>query len=205
MGHSTGCQDTIHYLLSPEKTDDSSRPGLSGAIMQACVSDREAIAMFLSSEAYDASVKLAETYICEGRGADVLPMTVTSDILPAPISAIRWLSLASPSPNHTGEDDYFSSDFSDERLRSTFGKIGATKTPIQILYGEKDQYVPESVDKESLVKRWTTIIKEGGGVVDEDSGVLDGADHNLNGATADVLKDFISRVVRFVKRIDSSP
>ena len=41
--------------------------------------------------------------------------------MPAPVSAKRRLSLASPGPSHSGEDDFFSSDLDDERLATTFG------------------------------------------------------------------------------------
>ena len=202
MGHSTGSQDIMHYLLSPKRENDPPRPSLQGAIMQAGVSDREILTDILPSDFYEKSIKVAGTYVREGRGADVLPTALLDGVFSTPVSARRWLSLASPPPDHSGEDDYFSSDFSDERLGTTFGKIGATNTPLQILYGAKDQYVPEHVDKELLVRRWTAAVKEGGGVVDEDSGVLEGADHTLSRATEDVLEDFIARVVRFVERVE---
>ena len=202
MGHSTGSQDVIHYLLSAEKKGDLRRPSLQGAILQAGISDREALSGSMASDAYERSIRVAESYVAEGRGADVLPTAILDNIFVTPVSARRWLSIASPPPDHSGEDDYFSSDFGDERLKTTFGKIGATHTPLQILYGGMDQYVPGHVDKDLLVRRWTVAVKEGGGVVDEDSGVLEGADHSLGRATEEVLNDFFARVVRFVERVE---
>ena len=101
--------------------------------MQAGVSDREFLTDSLPSFVYGNSVRLALSYVAEGRGADVLPTAILDNIFSTPVSARRWLSLASPLPDHSGEDDYFSSDFNDERLRTTFGRLGATKTPLQVL------------------------------------------------------------------------
>ena len=202
MGHSTGSQDIMHYLLSPKGKRDPLRPLLQGAILQGGVSDREFLTDIIAPDVYEKSMRVAESYVREGRGADVLPTATLDNVFFTPISARRWLSLASPPSDYSGEDDYFSSDFSDERLGTTFGKIGSTNTPLQILYGESDQYVPEHVDKELLFRRWTAAVKEGGGVVDEDSGVLEGADHTLRRATEEVFKDFIARVVRFVERVE---
>ncbi|MCJ1244784.1 hypothetical protein MMC30_001984 [Trapelia coarctata] len=164
MGHSTGSQDTMHYLLSPLQEEQSPRPFLAGAIMQGGVSDREAFPMLLPEEVYQSSVQVALDYVAEGHGEKVLPAQILGQFFPeVAISARRWLSLMSPPPAHNGQDDYFSSDFGDERLKGTFGRIGATGTPVQILYSEKDQYVPEFVHKEELVERWERVIREGGG------------------------------------------
>ncbi|KAG9824819.1 DUF1749-domain-containing protein, partial [Aureobasidium melanogenum] len=43
MGHSTGCQDCLHYFASEDKRGD--RAAVDGVVLQASVSDREAIAM----------------------------------------------------------------------------------------------------------------------------------------------------------------
>ena len=197
MGHSTGSQDVMHYLLSPGE-----RPKIDGGIMQSGVSDREAIVTYMIPELLNQSVRVAQRYVREGRENDILPDNLTNTIFPAPISAKRWLSLASPAPEHAGEDDYFSSDFDDERLRRTFGRLGGTKTPVCILYGEKDQYVPESVDKAGLVERWENHIRKGGGVVDEGSGLVPGMSHTAKELGAPT-EDMIARVVKFLVRIEN--
>jgi len=206
MGHSTGSQDIMHYLVSPlqEEEEQSPRPPLAGAIMQGGVSDREAFVMLLPEGVYESSVQVAVDYVSEGRGEDVLPaQTLGRFMSDVAITASRWLSLMSPPPVHNGEDDYFSSDFGEERLKGTFGRIGATQTPIQILYGEKDQYVPESVNKKELVERWERAIREGGGIVDEDSGIMEGADHTVEAGGDQGIEDLVGRVVRFLGRIES--
>ena len=77
-------------------------------------------------------VELAQRYVREGKENDVLPNEATGMLFPAPMSAKRYLSLISPGPEHAGEDDYFSSDFDDERLKGTFGKVGRTGTPMLV-------------------------------------------------------------------------
>jgi pimeloyl-ACP methyl ester carboxylesterase len=197
LGHSTGSQDIMHYLVS----EGNPRPKIDGGILQSGVSDREAFAQAIPPNTYDQGIRVAREYIDDGRGEDCLPSSITASTFPGPVSAKRWMSLMSPGPEHDGQDDYFSSDFDDIRLRGTFGKIGGTGTPISILYGGNDEHVPESVDKEHLVSRWTKLIREGGGVVDESSGVIPGATHALieGGEPVDEL---IRRIVSFLGRIE---
>jgi hypothetical protein len=63
MGHSTGCQDIMTYLLS-----DPPLTPINGVILQAPVSDREA---FCKPQHIEAS-KVAERMVDEGRGEDTL-------------------------------------------------------------------------------------------------------------------------------------
>lgn len=196
MGHSTGSQDVMHYLLAPGQ-----RPQIDGAIMQGCVSDREGMVMYMGGDILDRSVKLAQQYVRAGKERDFLPESATMGFIPAPVSAKRFLSLASPPPDFAGEDDYFSSDLDDERLGQTFGKIGKAETPLCILYGEKDQHVPESVDRAALVERWMKHVRKGGGVVDQGSGVVPGATHTLKEFGAP-MEDLISRAVRFLHKVE---
>lgn len=195
LGHSTGSQDVFHYLIS-----GGQRPRIDGGILQSGISDRQAFAQAMPQSTYDKSVKVAQEYIDDGRGGDCIPSSLTRPTFSGPISAKRWISLLSPGPDHAGEDDYFSSDFDDNRLRKTFGKIGRTGTPISILFGGSDEHVPESVDKEHLVIRWIKAIEDGGGVVDKDSGVIPGATHNIN-EEGKPLVERLSRIIGFLGRI----
>ena len=199
MGHSTGCQDVMHYLTSPPAHE---RPMIDGAILQAPVSDREAIHMVMSSQAYDVSVQTASSFVEMGRGDDCLPLALTEGFIPkTPVSAKRWLSLASPAPGHLGEDDYFSSDLGAERLAGTFGRVGALGVPLCILFSSKDEGVPGSIDKEQLVLNWMKVVKETGGVVSEGSGLVPGASHSLRGDPEEVVDDMLRRVVRFLEEL----
>jgi len=186
----------MHYLLS-----SSSSPKIDGAIMQGCVSDREIMVQEISPSIYDSHCALAHSYVNEGRGDEILPFTVTkSTFMSAPVSAKRWLSLASPGPNHAGEDDYFSSDLPDERLQTTFGALGKTGVGLGFLYSGSDQYVPSTVDKVRLVERWHEHVSRGGGVIGEGSGIVKGASHTLkNGGQG--LEDLVMRIIGSLERL----
>ncbi len=199
LGHSTGSQQVLHYLLSA-----TGLPPIDGGILQSSASDREAILMFLSQSEYDSTCKMAQSYVDEGRGEDVLPFGATKGIFTsAPVSARRWLSLASPGPLHNGEDDCFSSDLDDERLAKTFGKVGKGGMRLMFLFGGEDQYVPDTVDREKLVERWHHQVKQGGGIIDQGSGIVEEASHTLEEG-GEGLEDLVARVLGFLKRYESS-
>jgi Protein of unknown function (DUF1749) len=201
MGHSTGCQDTMEYLTGEGREE---RPVVDGAVLQAPVSDREAIQMILERETYERSLATARALISDNRGADILPSDLTANIFgPAPCSANRWYSLASPAGSTTtGTEDFFSSDLPTSRLRQTFGSIPPS-TPLCILYSGSDEFVPGYVDREALVRKWIEAVKEGEGVVDERcSGVVEGATHSLIGGPEVVMEDFIERVVGFLRGLE---
>ncbi|CAD6570717.1 MAG: hypothetical protein ASARMPREDX12_003831 [Alectoria sarmentosa] len=195
LGHSTGSQQIMHYSIHP-----GSRPEIDGAIFQASVSDREALATFLSSDDYQSTCAIAQSYISEGRGEDILPFKATiSSFQTAPCSARRWMSLASPGPDHEGEDDYFSSDFDDERLKNIFGELGKTGKRISFLYSGSDQYVPSTIDKSKLVEKWHEHVRRGG-AIDEESGVVRGATHTLKEG-GQPLESLVGRIVGFLERL----
>ncbi len=197
MGHSTGCQDAIHYLTGGKA---ESRPPIDGVIIQASVSDREATVELLAG-IIDESVRVAQELVKAGRGEELLPFSVTGHFLHTPICARRWLSLASP--DKKGEDDLFSSDLEDDQLRRTFGSLPA-RSPLCILYSGNDEYVPKFVDREALVKKWMGIVRRGGGVVDDEySGLIKGATHSLRGNPDEVVQDLLRRVVGFLDALET--
>jgi pimeloyl-ACP methyl ester carboxylesterase len=191
MGHSTGCQDCLHYFASPDTQGD--RAKVDGVVLQASVSDREAIAMDMPTSDLENANTTAKEWCKEGKGENILPLTLTaSNFGNNPVTARRWVSLACKG----GEDDYFSSDLSDEQLQQTFGKVDK---PLLILYGEEDEYVPKYVDRKALVQRWIGFVK---GEVDEQSKtLLGGASHNLNGDEEEVVDELVKRVGRFLSSI----
>lgn len=197
LGHSTGSQQVMHYSIHP-----GSRPEINGAIFQASVSDREMLVSTLSSEDYQSTCAVAQSYVSEGRGQDILPFKSTNSLFQtAPLSARRWMSLASPGPDHKGEDDYFSSDFDDERLRKTFGELGKTGKRISFLYGGSDQYVPSTIDKSKLVERWHEHVRWSGGIIDKGSGLVPGASHTLKEG-GQPLENLVERVIGFLERLE---
>ncbi|KAK5000467.1 hypothetical protein LTR28_013064, partial [Elasticomyces elasticus] len=111
--------------------------------------------------------------------------------------------LASPPPDHAGEDDYFSSDFDEARLKDTFGQL-PSRTPLLILYSGSDEYVGSKIDKSALVGKWTKVAKEMGAQVDEENGgVVLGATHNLNKDPDGIVDDLCTRVVSFLRNMDA--
>lgn len=194
MGHSTGCQDVMHYLVGPGK---ESRAPIDGGIMQAPVSDRQSMEIMLDEEERSSTNKIAAEWVAEGRGEDVLSSAATHGFFDnTAICARRWLSLASP--NHDGEDDYFSSDLTDDQYQRSFGSL-TKRSKLCILYSGKDEYVPKHVNKKSLAEKWIGIVKKGSGEVDEkNSGIVEGATHDLKNNPDEVISGFFSRVIGFI-------
>ncbi|OJJ51501.1 hypothetical protein ASPZODRAFT_399542 [Penicilliopsis zonata CBS 506.65] len=184
MGHSTGSQDVLHYLCSEnptpyrasgpkDKLEHVIRPEVDGAILQAPVSDREALMRSIRNGTatctpgqvagdYGLLVDFArrQPFTPDGINA-VLPLNMTAKLgFPedTPLSSRRFFSLASPdSPQKPSEDDLFSSDLTDERLQRTFGAIAKRdllRSKLLVLYSGKDEHVPDWVDKEALLQRW---------------------------------------------------
>lgn len=212
MGHSTGSQDVLHYLYRPNPHNSipafdkdlqhRKRPVIDGAIMQAPVSDREAIHWVLEKgfagrspsdcrAAYDKLIAIAQEAASQGRDCDtLLPLETTSALCyPAthPISARRFLSLVSPeSPQAPQEDDLFSSDISDEELDKTFGMIhqqALLRYKLLVLPSGSDQAVPDWVDKNAVLAKWRKAVDRNGlsQIWDaENSGPVPGASHALS-------------------------
>lgn len=189
MGHSTGCQDIMHYLVGPHGA------AVDGAIFQGGVSDREDPG--IDPKAREILVKEAEKWIDEGRGDECMPrqghVLVQKD--EPQVSAYRTWSLLAVG----GDDDYFSSDLDKSVLEKTFGRVGEKIKRVMFLLGERDPHVPASVDKEELIRRWTSCLRDGGVVVDEENGgVVKGGSHSFNGDGEGVVGDLVGRVVGFV-------
>ncbi|KAJ5965300.1 hypothetical protein N7481_012014 [Penicillium waksmanii] len=211
MGHSTGSQCVLHYLSQPNPHTNTpsfdsglhhiKRMPLDGAIMQAPVSDREAIFWVLThgiggkspSEirvVYDKMEALAkEAALSDNTFDTMLPLSLTSNIYPGntAISCRRFLSLISlNSPHAPSEDDLFSSDLSDQQLGKTFGMVkeqGLLKHKLMVLFSGADQSVPDWVDKDNLLKRWKNATNGGSGsdIWDDDhSAVIPNASHALS-------------------------
>lgn len=76
-----------------------------------------------------------------------------------------------------GDDDYFSSDLSDERVAAIWGRM---KQPVLIVPSGEEEYVPKSVDVDGLVSRWKSFCPPG--IASELSGLIPGANHRVDNA-----------------------
>ncbi|KAH3680194.1 hypothetical protein WICPIJ_008355 [Wickerhamomyces pijperi] len=187
MGHSTGCQDSIHYALK-QFTDIKA---VNGIILQAPVSDREAITDRTSiEELTELNREVKEIYESQGKDR-VLPKKFSDIFFGAPISAYRWLSLA----DHNGDDDYFSTDLPDERLASTFGSLNGLK--LLVLYSGSDEFAKKGGDKNALIKRWEEFTSAE--VWSKQSKVVKNGTHNLMGCGEEPVNIMVESVVNFIQ------
>lgn len=194
MGHLTGCQDTMEYLTKICSQEDVSEDSiLDGAILQAPVSDREAMEMFNGLEATQALIEECKRdFLDKGRANEMLPPKFS--FFDTQLTAYRFYSFAAPG----GDDDYFSSDFTYEHYKKTFGVVN---TPLLVLYGEKDECVPKSVDREALVKLWEASTDPY--YWSPLSKVLPGATHNVGpGSDPGAVEDLVATVTKFVESIN---
>ncbi|KAI0162068.1 hypothetical protein GGR57DRAFT_310604 [Xylariaceae sp. FL1272] len=234
MGHSTGSQAILHYIHRPNPhptptpfdpdLQHVTRPLVDGAIMQAPVSDREAIlsvceeGMFDKSPSeiratYDKLLLLARDGVCDNTLDTFLPMSLTSQFgfgETTPISCRRWLSLASPdSHSSPSEDDLFSSDLSDEQLSKTFGMIhqqGLLKQSLLVFISGADQAMPEYIDKEELLARWERATNHDGKVKiwDRGSCLIPHASHGLSDDDQEEPRRFLAgQVLSYLQSLES--
>jgi hypothetical protein len=216
MGHSTGSQDILHYLHSPnplplnpdvDGVQGRVRPVVDGAIMQAPVSDRQAMLPPIqgNSEGREAYEKLVE-FARSNPARSICPIELTGLVgLPpdTPVNARRFWSLASPeSPETPAEDDLFSTDLTDQRLDQTFGRVAERKLlqgTLVAMYSGSDEYAPEGVDMEALLARWKRATDAGEKKWDDEaSGVIPGASHNVRDEGQPWL---IERLLNYLNRL----
>lgn len=194
QGHSTGCQDVMEYLtkksLEPHFDPESA---VNAGILQAPVSDSEAIRNGADEKHLDSLIAEADQLILDGKGKTLLPEKFRKLAFNTPISAYRFNSLF----KKYGDDDYFSTYLTNEDLQQSFGKVSK---PILVLYGEKDEYVPETVDRPALVAKWKAIApKEYWSPL---SKVLKGAVHNVGeGSDEGAQEDLVNTVIEFISNI----
>ncbi len=87
----------------------------------------------------------------------------------APITASRYLSLF----DVDGDDDFFSSDLTGEELHDRLGHVGGigrvTGLHLLVAYSKRDEYVPENISKDILLRRLVSA--------------MNGLDHDRDGKT----------------------
>ncbi|KAL5541676.1 hypothetical protein UlMin_009386 [Ulmus minor] len=174
LGHSTGCQDIVHYM----RTNAACSRAVRAAILQAPVSDREYRATLPETASM---IDLASSMIKEERGSELMPREADPG---APMTAYRYHSLCA----YMGDDDMFSSDLSDDQLRMRLGHM--SNTPCQVIFSMSDEYVPDYVDKKALVER---LCKALGGAEKVE---IEYGNHSLSNRVEEAVK----AIIDFVKR-----
>ena len=146
--------------------------------LQAPVSDRESIT--LSPGDHSTNLEHAQSLLSQNKGDEMMPRSAFW----APITASRYLSLFSLN----GDDDFFSSDLTDEELYDRLGHVGdvGKETGLHLLaaFSKKDEYVPPAVDRDVLLKRLVCAMNG------NESGVarglmLETGNHNLSEGEGD--------------------
>ncbi|OMO85378.1 hypothetical protein COLO4_21645 [Corchorus olitorius] len=174
LGHSTGCQDIVHYM----RTNAACSRAVRAAILQAPVSDREYKATLPETAAM---IDLASSMIKEGRGSEFMPREAEPS---CPITAYRYNSLCA----YMGDDDMFSSDLNDDQLKMRLGHMA--NTPCQVIFSMADEYVPEYVDKKALVER---LCRAMGGAEKVE---IEHGNHSLSNR----VHEAVQAIIAFVKR-----
>jgi pimeloyl-ACP methyl ester carboxylesterase len=135
MGHSTGCQDIVTFLLGRESLEK--KFNVAGVILQGQVSDRDA---------FDAAVEADE----------FLPRTASALIgrphQGDPITARRFLSLN----GKQSEDDMFSSDLTQEYMAK---RLGHVQCPALLIFSGKDEFYPRRIDVKKLAHKIAGTFK----------------------------------------------
>lgn len=193
LGCSTGCQDTVRFLQFGERAAI-----VSGAILQAPVSDREAlIACAADKEHIRRYRSMASELIADRHGDEMLPRAAGELIGPPhPVSAYRFNSLT----GRMTDDDMFSSDLTDDEMRA---KLGHITVPTLIVVSADDEYVPKSVDAEKLASRMADAMA-GNAIGIVDIVTLD-ANHNCSQPHPEAGRALSEAVRDFVAGIDTRP
>ena len=128
MGHSTGCQDIIHYLRQ-----NKIHPKLTYVILQGPVSDRQYL-----SKLYSTKEQLDYCYNNNNLNKDEwLPRYLHYP----PLTIQRCLSLN----QKNSIEDLFSSDLNDQEINSIYQNIS---TPIIWIWSKEDEYVPNDIKQQ---------------------------------------------------------
>ncbi|PSR90374.1 duf1749 domain-containing protein [Coniella lustricola] len=187
MGHSTGCQDCMEY----SKYDKHGNEPVDGFVIQAPVSDREALVYALSQEDVEGLVSKSNAMIRAGQKDDVVPKSSLPAGFPfeCPVTAYRLHSLCAPG----GDDDFFSSDLSDDQVAVIWSSV---KQPILILPSGEDEYVPPTISAEKLVAKWRSHCPTASDL----SALIPGSNHNV--APSSSQQWLSERVVSFLKTLE---
>ena len=118
----------------------------------------------------------------QGKNDDLLPRDADT----APITSYRFHSLTSK----MGDDDMFSSDFTDDELKS---KLGHVRVPVLIVHSGDDEYA-KHIDKKAITERMQRLFEKSKGIV------IEGANHDFS-SNKEHEKEFFAIVNDFVTKL----
>ena len=198
FGHSTGTQDCVKYIGRMQDDAADLDIQLTAAILQAPVSDREGQDMpaDLRKQYLDQAMHLCRTSAPD----ELLPREAGRRTGGAPITAYRYWSLQAPN----GDDDFFSSDLhGTERERAIWCSMAKAHIPLLVLEGERDQYIPDHVDRAALIQQWAECFRQESSGESQSLGtfeIVQDGDHTLSSTHAQ--RHMFSLVQAF---LESSP
>ena len=134
IGHSTSCQDIVRYLKKGRH-----RFKITSAVLQAPVSDREAMFNEHGADVIASARALGEKMCAAGDGDEIMPRT-TPGVFGTPITASRYASLS----GRCTADDMFSSDLIKSELEDKLDHL-YRGPPVLWYFSGDDEYVPEAV------------------------------------------------------------
>jgi len=153
--------------------------------LQAPVSDREHAML---EPGYDENIMIARTLVEQGKAEEMMPRSAFW----APITAQRLLDLQ----GMDGRDDFFSSDLSDAQLKERLSHVGdSANRRVLVQFSGKDEYVPESVDKQVILERLCSAMNVNHQVATPL--YLENANHNLSLAQGDGDR-FVAKVAELL-------
>lgn len=172
LGHSTGCQDIIKFLSVTKYLN------LIGCcFLQGPASDRESTLMETSKEEVEKYLKISKDYIYKNEPNKLMP----TESYFVPITAGRYYSLNSK----FGDDDMFSSDFTNEDFKNIFKHI-PKNVKICFIESENDECIPDYVNKTELIERMANSVENGY------SYLLKGTNHSVDKNEEDLIKYIIN-------------
>jgi pimeloyl-ACP methyl ester carboxylesterase len=200
VGHSTGCQNAIHFLRHAPL---SVRSRVVAVALQAPVSDQEAGEMEMEQEARLQHAR--EQVLSHGAVACeniLMPMHMHY----SPITVSRFLALH----ERYGADDMFSSYLTDDELKdrldcfsmdpsralpSSDAPSTTPSIPVLVAFSLADEYVPPSLDKLILLARLTASMGPSA-----TSLPLHGANHNLSEPTdGRAIEEFVDSLICMIQ------
>ena len=181
VGHSTGCQDAVAYCA---RGAHASR--LRAIILQAPVSDREAMAMDAGEDAIEAASPRRWASPSPPRASRLL-----GGVFAAPITAERYASLS----GRMGDDDMFSSDLTDAELEAKLKGVAELGVPVMLAVSAGDQHVPARVKNDYGALEARLFRAAGGGRCAKSVVARQEGNHALEGEAGE---RFVRDACRFI-------